>query len=290
MPPSSAGNPRVPAWLQGVLDAGYKIYIASSERLLSSLNTRPFGCEAACYVLEDPEHQVFHEAYLLANSLSFRSPDLKMPHWVLIDCALMQTAIVGFMKPVDAIPENVLHYFRSDRYIDFPKLKYIPVTGQIASPSIDGQSLIGFSLFSLARGMTGEKNLGFYTKALGFEVHGHERYPYYFGFAQYDNPALKIHGRFSPQIELYQPMVPMHPLKDMTMIYKNTIDFDPFTLTVEKPVTAGKPDFWLAADDKAAKEEIYRGLRAGKRYFIDPPYKVEKDGKIMLPMIERSSS
>ena len=48
------------------------------------------------------------EAYLLSNSLSYESPNLKMPHWVLIDCVLMQTAVVGFTIAKSAVPEELL--------------------------------------------------------------------------------------------------------------------------------------------------------------------------------------
>ena len=87
-------NIDTPAWFQATLAAGYTPYIATSERLLPFFNTAPFGQKVQCYLLEKPEHSTFHEAYLLSNSLSYKSPDLKMPNWVLIDCVLMQTAII----------------------------------------------------------------------------------------------------------------------------------------------------------------------------------------------------
>lgn len=281
--------PQPPAWLTRILNSGYEIYIAASERLLASLNVQPFGVKARCFTMENPEHHMFHEAYLLSNSLSFRSPDLKMPHWVLIDCALMQTAIVGFMKPVDTFADSFLHYYRSDRFIDFSKLTHIPVSGQIASPAIDGQSLTGISLFSLARQIEGEgaeAGMGLYTKALAFEVHGHERYPYYYGIAQYNNPSLRIHGRFAPQMEIYNPIVPLHPAKDMTLVYKTAIAFDPYTLDAAQHPPAPTPSYWMAADDVAKKQEMIEGIKKGKRYIIAPPFQVEKDGKILLPIIE----
>jgi hypothetical protein len=285
----SANGKGAPEWLQRILDKGYEIYIGSSERLLPLLNTRPFGCAARCYTLENPDHHMFHEAYLLSNSLSFRKPDMKMPHWVLIDCVLMQSAVIGFMKPVETVPEDFLHFFRSDRYIDFSKVTHIPVTGQIASPALDGQSLVGMSLFSLARRVSGDADFGFYTKALALEVHGHERYPLYYGAAQYDNPSLRIHGRFAQEMEIYQPIVPLHTLKDMTFIYKMAIEFDSYKLETEVPRPDAEPSFWMKADDLEAKRRMQAGQKIGKRYIIAPPYSETREDGIYLPIVEKEA-
>lgn len=288
--PPSADARGAPEWLKRVLDSGYEIYIAGSERLLPLMNTHPFGVKAHCYTLENPDHQMFHEAYLLSNSLSFRSPDLKMPHWVLIDCVLMQTAIVGLMKPKKDVPEEFLHFYRSDRYINFDKVDYIPITGQIASPAIDGQSLVGISLFSLASRVYGEKGMGFLTKALALEVHGHERYPLYYGIAQYNNPALRIHGRFASEMGIHQAIVPLHPGREMTMVYKMNIDFDAFTLKTGTSVPQRDISFWMKADDTAAKLRMQDGMKKGKAYVIAPPYSVTRDDGIYLPIIEKEAA
>src|SRR6185369_1039032 len=173
-----------------------------------------------------------------------------MPHGVLIDCVLMQTDIVGFMKPKKDVPEEFLHFYRSDRYIDFNKVEYIPITGQIASPAIDGQSLVGISL----------------------EVHGQERYPLYYGIAQYNNPALRIHGRFASEMGIHQAIVPLHPGREMTLVYKMNIDFDAFTLKTGTSVPPRDPTFWMKADDTEAKLRMQAGMKAGKQYVIAPPY------------------
>jgi hypothetical protein len=279
-----------PLWLKELLEAGFKPYIASSARLLPFLNTRPFGVEAATYVMENQAHHPFHEAYLLSNSLSFKSPDLKMPHWVLIDCVLMQTAVVGFMNNKGDVSENLLQHYRNDSSIDFENLNHIPVSGQIASPNADGKSLTGISLFSLARDIDGPKKLGFFTKALAFEVHQGHRYEWYYGVAQYDNPALRIHGRFAPRMEIYQPIVLLHPRKDMTLVYKMRIDFDPYALEASPVTAAPEPTFWMNAKDRDAKLRMQEGIAAGKRYFIAPPFSVVKGDEILLPIIEEAGS
>lgn len=275
-----------PQWFTDLLAAGYMPYIATSRRLLPSLNIMPFGHQAACFLMEEMEHGPFHEAYLLSNSLSFKSPDLKMPHWVLIDCALMQTAVVGFMVAKGDVSDNLLHHYRADKCIDFDKLTHVPVSGQIASPSSDGNSLTGISLFSLARDIDGPRMLGLLTKALALEVYQTAKYQWYYGIAQYDNPALRIHGRFSSRTEIYQPMVPLHPKKDLTLVYKMRIDFDPYTIDKKPENENPNPTFWMRADDIEAKRRMQDGIKAGKTYVLAPPFSVAREDGIYLPIIE----
>lgn len=273
----------MPEWFATLLANNYIPYIATSSRFLSSLNTSPFGVPARCFLVEDPNDKPFHEAYLLSNALSYEEPDLKMPHWVLIDCVLMQTAVIGFMKPKDEVPESMLKHYKEDPSIDFDALDYIPISGQCSSPGMDGKSLVGFTLFSLRKGLSGPKGLGLHTKALGYEVCNTTKYNTFYGIAQYDNLSMRIHGRFAKQMEIYQPIVPLHPCQDMTLVYKLAIDFDPFTLD-EKPEPQ-EPTFWLNAKDTAAKVKMQEGIAKGCRYFIAPPYQEIRDGEIFLPII-----
>jgi len=275
-----------PEWLLTLLQKGYEPYIATSRHILDALTVAPFGYPVPLYLLDDENQIPFYEAYLLSNSLSFSSPDLKMPHWVMIDCALMQSAIVGFTRAIDDVPPELLAYYEKDPRIDITKLERIPVSGQIASPAATHGSFVGISLFSLGQQLGGDKRLGLYTKALALEVYNARQSGTFYGIAQYDNPALKIHGRFSSKMEIEQAMVPLHPRKDMTLIYKMNIDFDPYS--IEDAPTHKEPTFWLDATDKVMKAKIQEGLRQGRRYQIAPPFAMQRDGSIVLPIIEEN--
>jgi hypothetical protein len=279
-------NTTQPEWLLTLLEKGYEPYIATSRHLIESLNTAPFSYPIPIHLLDDENQIPFYEAYLLSNSLSFASPDLKMPHWVMIDCALMQSAIVGFTRTVEDLPPALLKYYEDDPRIDLSKLSRIPVSGQIASPATTQGSFVGISLFSLGQMLGDDTRLGLYTKALALETYRARQNGTFYGIAQYDNPALKIHGRFSSKMEIEQATVPLHPRKDMTLIYKMTIDFDPYT--VEQPPSDIEPTFWLNANDKEMKLSIQEGLRQGRRYQIAPPFAVKRDGAILLPIIEEN--
>lgn len=273
-----------PQWLQNLREKGYEPYIATSRHLLDSLDTKPFGYQISQHLLDDESQIPFHEAYLLSNSLSFSSPDLKMPHWVMIDCALMQSAIVGFSRAVRDLPAKILKHYEEDSRIDLSKLERIPVSGQIASPATAPGSFVGISLFSLGQQIAQDRQLGLFTKALALEVYKARRNGIFYGIAQYDNPALKIHGRFSSKMEIEQAMVPLHPRRDMTLIYRMNIDFDPYK--IEERSSEPTPTFWLDAKDSATKARIQDGLRRGRRYQIAPPFAVSRNGEIYLPIIE----
>jgi hypothetical protein len=125
------------------------------------------------------------------------------------------------------------------------------------------------------------------TKALSLEVYNARNYDCYFGITQYDNIALRIHGRFTKEMEIYQPMVRLHPGKDMTFIYKMKIDNDPLGPNGKLPDV--EPTFWLNANDADKKHEMEKGIKQGKRYILAPPFSVKRDGGTFLPIIEKKA-
>lgn len=285
---------QTPGWLTGLIDKGFEPYIATSRKLVPYLNTTPFGQKATVYVMDEMNDDSFMEAYflleayLLSNSLGFESPNLKMPHWVLIDCVLMQTAVVGFTVPKSAVPEELLSYYRADQKISLDKLTRIPVSGQISSSDIGGKTMTGSSLFSLGRRwLGGVERLGLYTRTLAFEVYNAKAYDAFYGITQYDNMALRIHGRFTHEMEITQPVVRLHPGKEMTFVYKMKLDYDPQNPNkLQAPV---EPTFWLNATDKDKKYEMQQNIKKGKRYIIAPPFSIQRDGGIFLPIIEKDA-
>jgi hypothetical protein len=276
-----------PAWLTKMEKAGFRPYIATTERLLPYFNAAPFGKTAEIFLLEDAKHLPFQEAYALSNALSMEQRDLKMPNWVLVDCVLMQTAIVGFMKSVSEIPAPLLQYYQNDESVDLDQLSHLPVSGQICSLAADGKSLVGFSLFSLGGWLEESDGLGLYTKALALEAYRASQYDYVYGITQYDNFSLRIHGRFAKEMEIHQATVPLHRLKDMTLIYRLSLNYDPYNLDIKPPER--EPTFWLRATDRSSKERINKAMSQGKRFIIAPPFLVEREGELCLPIIEENN-
>lgn len=274
-----------PTWLHDLLAKGYRPYIATSRHLLSSLNVNPFGYHAQCHLLDDQKEIPFFESYLVSSSLSFAPNDLKVPHTAMIDCVLMQSAIVGFTRATRDIPTHLRKHYEGESRGDLSVIERIPVSGQIASPTPAQGSFMGTSLFSLGKQLDEERYLGLYTKALALEVYRARQDSLFYGISQYDNPALRIHGRFSSCMEVEQAMVPLHPRKEMALVYKMKIDYDPYDL---KTILGSEtPTFWLNANDTDRKRAMQKGLREGTRYEIAPPFSVYRNKEIFLPIIER---
>ncbi|MDD5587323.1 MAG: hypothetical protein PHY92_10300, partial [Alphaproteobacteria bacterium] len=96
---------------------------------------------------------------------------------------------------------------------------------------------------------------------------------------------LKVHGRITKSMEIEQPMVLLHPGKDMTFVLKMNVSYSAGDIGAsEHPMT---PTFWLNSHDIAAKHRMQEGIKQGKSYVIAPPYSVTRNNGIYLPIIER---
>jgi len=200
----------------------------------------------------------------------------------------MQTAVVGFLAQKSKVPKSLLDEFKAEADIDLDALEWIPVSGQIASPAMDGNTLVGFSLFSLRSYWPELPALGLATKALALQVYGAGQRDKFLGITQYDNPALSMHGRFGPRLEIISPRVPLHAQGNNTLVYGMKIDFDPHTLH-EKPAVVAEPDFWLETGDGAGIDQMVAGIASGSRYFILPPFQVRDGQKLKLPIAEEKA-
>jgi len=269
-------------WLKELLELGLRPYVATSRHQLGALDIQAAGPEPLIFCLEDEDALGFHRAYVTANALAFGSRDIAMPNWVYVDCVLMQTAVVGFAAKREQAPTTLIKSFGPDN----DGLEWLPVSGQIASPAIDGRTLVGFSLFSLRNLWAELPALGLVTKALALEVYRAREFDRFMGISQYDNPALALHGHFGKTIEIVSPRVPLHTDANMTLIYGMEIDFDPEQLG-EPAEAAQDPDFWLDATDENAIDRLGEGTREGKRYFILPPFQVRDERTVKLPISER---
>lgn len=267
-------------WLEPLLDAGLVPYVATSEALLDSLDLSEFGGHTLVRRLEDPAHRNFHEAYLVSNSLGFGEPDLKMPNWVYIDCVLMQTAVVGFAISIKKAPDSLVSLYERDPYVNVEDLDYIPISGQIAGMGLDGNSLIGFSLFSLRRQLSNVAlpPLGPLTKYAALKAYRADQRDRFVGISQYENRALRSHARFSKKMYIDQPIVMLHPWRDMSFMYSMKVEFDEDRIFNGISDGSDSPaEIEMRVDDREMKDVIQAGLAKGDRYYIKDPIHIEKD-------------
>ena len=277
--------------LTQLLDRGLVPYVSTSANVLPHLDLSLFEGRAVVKMPEEAAHLSFHQAYLLSNSLGFGSPDLKMPNWVYMDCVLLQTAVVGFAMPVEKAPESLRALYEVDPLIDMDRLDIIPISGQISAMGLDGKTLTGYSLFSLKSRLLDEFKdfaslpLGTLTKfaalcAYKADLPGR----IVRGVAQYDNPALKIHGLFSDKMYIEQPMLPLHPRQSMSFIYRMQVKLSEEELQNNVQPNDREPDMLMHAENEAMKHEMAERMKQGERFYIQHPIQITKDNKVYLPI------
>lgn len=269
-------------------EAGYLPFIATSNFLLDSLNLRPFGMEA--HVVDESESNLdFHRAYLLANALAFGNPEegLGMPGWVYTDLVLSQTAVVGFVAPLDSCPANYVQEFERSQDVELTALEYLPVSAQIAGLTLDRVTWFGFSLISHQSKYQFQDGLDFYlaayTKALALEVYGARRF---MGLTQYENSAIRYHGLFGKMF-IQQPMVWTHSRPLDSFMYEMDVRFDKNSFYQIDNPRNDDYDFLLNSKDDSQKREIENEIKTGVRHEIVSPFQViNVDGTRSLPIVK----
>lgn len=278
------------SWLKQLLDLGLVPYVSTSAKMLPSIDLGVFDGHQHVKLLENEHHLPFHHAYLLANSLGFGSPELKMPNWVYIDCVLMQTAVVGFALPVEKMPKSLLKFFEDDPLVDVDALDIVPVSGQIAALGMDGKTITGYSLFSLKPWLKDQEilqqvRLGSLTKYAALWVYKAEKEGREVrGISQYDNPALKIHGAFGRKMYIEQPMVPLHPKAEMSFTYNMQVHLEEDRIQGSLVDDGSEADYLMHCRDTAFKQEMQSRILQGERFYIKDPIQVKKDNEIYLPI------
>lgn len=267
--------------LKELRDCGVRPYVATTAHLVPSLDLAALGGDVPVKLLEEEADRPFHHAYLLANALGFGEPDLKMPNWVLVDCVLMQSAVVGLCLDKAACPPQLLQVFAADASVPLERLDLVPISGQIAGLGIDGHTWTGFSLFSLRRYLPHLPALGLITKALALDAY-RARGKRFLGISHYDNKALSMHGRFGRRMWIAQPSIPLHPRRDMALVYAMDVEFD--WADLRAPAEAEPYDFLMKADDVLAKDRIRREIAAGRRAVIVRPFQMTTEDGLCLPI------
>jgi nucleoside-diphosphate-sugar epimerase len=135
---------------------------------------------------------------------------LGMPLWVFLDCCTLPSAMVGFAAPREAIPEDLARRLDPDG-----GLSWLGVSEYMALPSLEPGTVVGVSLFSLARGL----HLGSRSKALGlFALRARRQV----GVAQYANPSVRLHLAFG-DLELLATRAPVHSRPEETFVYTTPV-------------------------------------------------------------------
>lgn len=235
-------------------------YIASSQTGIAPLHPdRVRGI--AIKLISEVEEVPFFDMVARSNRLSFTGTtkiedgSLSLPGWVLLDCYLMPSAVVGFTVRAADLPPDLYQAMQP------PSTDaHVPITGYTAIPSADPRTWIGVSLYSL---LTGQR-LGLRTKAMALAVYGTERQ---IGVTQLDNASLRIHTMFGP-LRLLQMGPPTHTLAHKTVIYELAVPQLPFLqkamteMSVTAPPEPQPAGEWLEANDTVRMAELKLAVTA----------------------------
>ncbi len=150
--------------------------------------------------VEDEDNEDFCHILNRSNQLAFGGKKMGMPLWVMLDCAIIPSAMVGFMLDADDVPDDLWDLLDLDDDYD----GWVPISEYCAAISVEPGAVSGFSLHSHI------SNLGIATrtKALALAVLEAETQ---IGVTQFHNPSIRVHARFGPmELLVHRPTVHTH--------------------------------------------------------------------------------
>ena len=258
--------------LDGIVNK-YVLYFAGTPQAYHSLTTQsPFGKELVFIDVFDYLKANFFDMLNQLDGISYGDKSLAMPKWVGLDCALLPSGFVGVGLPHNQCPDEFLQ-----KFVLPPEYKgIVPLSEYCAIPTMQQGHWVGHTLASLVQG----GGVGFFTKLLGFTV-----FPitHYTGVAQYTNPSLKVHTKFSP-LTLKTAITPSHSEPLMTFVYEHAVDRDVLPQIFKNPAEQKEPKFYLDPEDKNMKIAFQCFIEQGFTVKILPPGHVKEDNKLFIPL------
>lgn len=176
---------------------------------------------AGCVALDVYEERALFSLLLAGNAESYRS--LAMPAWVMLDCAALPAGVIGFARPRAQVPPALFARLltRASALVDPDALArlaqhegLVPLAEYACVPTPEPGHVVGFSLFSLERG------LGVRTKAMALAMHRARRQT---GVAQVEGRALRAHTTIGP-LDVVRAGVAAHERARTTIAYELTLD------------------------------------------------------------------
>jgi hypothetical protein len=219
------------------------------------------------FCIENDDNAEFCSILNRGNQAAFGGPsDMGMPLWVMLDCAILPSAMTGYMLPRERVSAEIID--RLD--VDDDYEGFVPVSEYCACPTVEPKTVSGFSLHSHIPG----HGIATRTKALGLLVMGARRQ---IGVTQFQNPALRVHVRFGPmEVKIHRPIVHTHA--DDSFVYSLDLPSDDQMLDIvrgdsefgagERP--AGQR-WTFMHDDELAHGRLREHLQGGGRAWVIPP-------------------
>lgn len=217
--------------------------------------------------IEDERHAEFCRILNRSNQVAFGGAEsMGMPLWVMLDCAILPSAMVGFMVPRALVSAETAEMLELDDDYD----GMVPVSEYCACPTVEHRCVSGFSLHSLVSG----QGLATRTKALALAIYGATSQV---GVTQFYNPAIRVHSRFGAmEITIHRPIVHTYP--EDSFVYR--LELPPREMLIN--MARGDDVFgWKEAprgvrwqfdpDSEVSQGRLAAHLNDGGRAWIIPP-------------------
>jgi hypothetical protein len=265
---------------------GAQYFLVSNDAMRSALDLHPFGIDLRWIDVmktHEQEWSVFEflRLYNLIDSLAFGQRGLGMPHWVMVDLAVLPSAITIIAWPKERLLEEV----RSGRYrpdlveglmdvvrqaedggYDGP----IPFAAYCAVPTAQSSRWVGWSLWSFVTGY------GFATVAKGLALKTY-RAAILDGVTQYDNVSLRIHTKFG-SLRLRSAFLDIHTAAH-SFVYESDV--------VSTLRHAHEPTFWMDSQDIECQKRMQKCIDEGTSdFYIVAPGIVREGETSRVPILE----
>lgn len=257
-------------------------FVLTTEANLAYLNLDlELDQDLEVMVVDDERHEEFAHILNRGNQHAFGGPqDMGMPLWVMLDCAILPSAVTGFMLPRELASDEVL------AKLDVPEdyEGFVPISEYCACPTVRPGEVSGFSLHSHLAG----QGIATRTKALGLAVYGATRQ---IGVTQFANPAIRVHVRFGPlEVLIHRPTVHTH--SDDSFVYG--LDLPSTSVLVD--MANGDDEFgagerpdglrWIfEPDNELLHGRLHEHLAQGRRAWVIPPGWRATEGGTQITMV-----
>lgn len=217
--------------------------------------------------VEDPGVAEFCQILNRNNQLAFGGPkDMGMPLWVMLDCGILPSAMIGFMLDRDDVDEDLAETLDLDDDYE----GWVPISEYCGALSVEPGCVSGFSLHSHLQG----QGLATRTKALALAVYEATSQV---GVTQFQNPAIRVHARFGPmEVLLHRPSMHTHP--EESFVYRLELPDQETLLEMARGgVEFGVPDrpegvrWTFAPSDELHHGRLSSHLADGRRAWIVSP-------------------
>ncbi|HKH87416.1 MAG TPA: hypothetical protein VKA05_01255, partial [Acidimicrobiales bacterium] len=267
----------------------YQLYAVSTTEVLAELDLIPFGIrlEPVDFRVKDFGYrggtyavQSMLELFIVANASSFGERALEMPRWVMVDLALLPSAMVLALASRNHVAQlaetqpnasalTKLLSLATDLAYEGP----LPVAGYAAAPTPTRGRWVGWSVWSLVSG----QNLGYALKRLALASYRANRQV---GVTQFDNlEALYLHPKFG-KLRITCAKLTAHP-SPHTFSYEVDLRFLPNDGSPADPAQMPASNGQIVLDDDLDGQltAVQAAIEHGEEYYVLPLSKSDVDAR-----------